>query len=70
MEFLEGGEVWSHLQDERTKASVGCYESLAKFWIAEAINALEYMHKYFPVSSGITSLLGKVSFTEMSSQKI
>jgi serine/threonine protein kinase len=46
MEFLEGGEVWSFLQDEKTKASVGCYPSLAKFWIAEAINALEYMHKY------------------------
>jgi serine/threonine protein kinase len=45
MEFLEGGEIWSFLQDEQSKASVGCYPSMARFWIAEAINALEYMHK-------------------------
>lgn len=58
MEFLEGGEVWSFLQDERTKASVGCYESLAKFWIAEAINALEYMHKYHHPSLSSLMVIG------------
>jgi serine/threonine protein kinase len=45
MEFLDGGEIWSFLQDEQSKASVGCYPSLARFWIAEAVNALEYMHR-------------------------
>lgn len=46
MEYLDGGEVWSYLQDEKTKSSVGCYKSLGRFWIAEAINALEYMHRF------------------------
>mmetsp|Transcript_2778 Transcript_2778/g.4182 ORF Transcript_2778/g.4182 Transcript_2778/m.4182 type:complete len:928 (+) Transcript_2778:61-2844(+) len=45
MEFLSGGEVWSHLQDSYSGSSVGCPLSLARFFIAEAINALEYMHR-------------------------
>ena len=47
MEYLGGGEVWSRLQDDRGggHASVGCYVSLARYYMAEAINALEYMHR-------------------------
>lgn len=47
MDFIEGRELWFTLQDtvDNMKHQVGCYWSLAQSYIAEAINALEYMHR-------------------------
>ena len=42
MEFCGGGEVWSAINDHN--GAVGCHWSLARFYMAEAINALEYLH--------------------------
>jgi len=54
MEFLPGGELWSWLQEKDDSGdndgtfglsnSVGLHLSQARFVMAEALNALEYMH--------------------------
>lgn len=43
MEYCGGGEVWSAINDGN--GAVGCYWSLARFYMAEAINAVEYLHR-------------------------
>ena len=47
MEFLSGGELFSFLQEENggISSAVGTHQSLARFICAQAINALEYMHR-------------------------
>jgi 3-phosphoinositide dependent protein kinase-1 len=49
MEFLSGGELWKCLHDSLSAneldCSVGYHESLVLFYIAECINAVEYMHR-------------------------
>lgn len=47
MEYCSGGELWTFLKDDNggMPASVGCYHSLAQFFMLEAVNALEYMHR-------------------------
>ncbi|CAM9759010.1 unnamed protein product, partial [Chrysoparadoxa australica] len=42
LELCEGGEVWKQLMEE--KCMVGAHPSLARFWAAEAVCALEHMH--------------------------
>jgi len=52
---LMAGEVWTMIQDDvggsyekvnrGNASSVGCYYSLARFYLAECLDALEYMHK-------------------------
>ena len=42
MEFVAGGEVWNKLFD--TRWAVGCHWSIGRFIVAEAVNALEYIH--------------------------
>lgn len=74
MEYLSGGEVWSLIQDNSkgSRASVGAHLSLTRFFMAEAINALEYMHRW----EGSTNLIfchyvaGVGLFIVMSSPKI
>ncbi len=46
MEYLTGGELFPLLKDDNDgiPAHVGCHWSLAKFYLAECINVLEYMH--------------------------
>ncbi len=43
MEYLEGGELWSKIQE--SGYSTGCYMSLTRFYILEALCALEHMHR-------------------------
>lgn len=47
MEYLPGGELWPLLKDNNDglPCHVGCYWSLARFYLAEAINVIEYMHR-------------------------
>ena len=47
MEFLAGGELFSFMQEENRgiTSSVGTHQSIARFICAQAINALEYMHR-------------------------
>ena len=49
LEYLDGGELWSHLNDTLTpggiKAMVGLHLSQAVFYFAEVLNAVEYMHR-------------------------
>lgn len=52
MELVEGGDLWSCLQDKQyghmdggVASQVGCHWSLAKFYFAEALEAVEYMHR-------------------------
>lgn len=47
MEFLEGGELFEYLHEQNggISSQVGTHFSLARFVLAEAINALEYMHR-------------------------
>ncbi|CAM9676928.1 unnamed protein product, partial [Phaeothamnion confervicola] len=42
LELCEGGELWSRLLDG--KKAVGTHPSLARFWTAELVAALEWMH--------------------------
>ncbi len=42
MEFCAGGEIWSAINEGRY--AVGMHWSMAKFHMAEAINAIEYLH--------------------------
>lgn len=57
MEFIEGGDLWSSMQDKLVcdkgagfAAPVGCHWSQLRFYCAEMINALEYMHRYAALS--------------------
>lgn len=43
MEFVNGGELFTHLQQKRTKDS-GFEEPLAQFYAAQMVLALEYLH--------------------------
>jgi serine/threonine protein kinase len=45
MEHCDGGEVWSLILDEKVNKMVGCPRSVARFVLAEALNAIEYMHQ-------------------------
>ena len=45
MEYLEGEEVWSLLLDKSCNKMVGCPRSVTRFILAEALNAIEYMHQ-------------------------
>jgi serine/threonine protein kinase len=45
MEYLDGGEVWAMLRDPSSKVMLGCHRSVAKFILASALNAVEYMHR-------------------------
>lgn len=40
------GAVNSSGADDAVRAQVGCHWSLAQFYFAEAIDAVEYMHRY------------------------
>ena len=42
MEFCAGGEIWSTINEGRY--AVGTHWSLAKYHVAEMINAVEYLH--------------------------
>jgi hypothetical protein len=49
MEFCAGGELWTYIKESNasgSSAAVGCFESLTKFFILEAINTVEYMHRF------------------------
>lgn len=49
MEYLPGGELWHSLQetlDESSKTEqIGTHWSLIRFYVAEILNGLEYMHQ-------------------------
>lgn len=47
MEYSAGGELWNYLKDDNygLSASVGCYPSIVSFFMMEAINAVEHMHR-------------------------
>lgn len=49
MEYLQGGEVFQllfeHCKEDGLAHSVGVHFSIARFVMAESINALEYMHR-------------------------
>jgi len=42
MEFLPGGELWCKINDNGSM--VGAPESLVRFWMAEVVDAIEYVH--------------------------
>lgn len=42
MEFLSGGELWCKINEDGHM--VGAYESLVRFWVAEIVSAVEYIH--------------------------
>ena len=51
LEYLENGELWNALfykEDSQDKFDypIGIPPSLVKFYVAELINVLEYMHRY------------------------
>lgn len=47
MEFLSGGQLFALMQEENggITSSVGTHQSIARFVCAQAINALEYLHR-------------------------
>lgn len=47
MEYCEGGELWMYLKDDNggIPSVVGCYPSLVQFFMMEAVNAMEYIHR-------------------------
>ena len=49
MEYLEGGDLLSSLNAKRHKRS---FFSIAKFYMAEIVSALEYLHKIMHVFYG------------------
>jgi len=44
MELCEGGEVWKKLVEDGSM--VGCHESLARFYIAEVLSAVRFIHSH------------------------
>jgi len=52
LEYLDNGELWNALfhkdAQDQFDYPIGIPASLARFYLAELINALEYMHRYVP----------------------
>lgn len=49
MEFVAGRDLWSTMQEnspvDGAQAQVGCHWSQARFFFAEALSAVEHMHR-------------------------
>ena len=49
MEFVSGRDLWSLMQQQEnldaSPAQIGCHWTQARFFFAEALSAIEHMHR-------------------------